>query len=185
MKDEQIIDLLFQRSEDGIHALDEAYGKLCRTLAIGILSDHEDAEECVNDAYLGVWNAIPPKRPAPLSAFVCRIVRNLSIKRYHKNRAQKRSSAYTVSMSELESCIASADTVEAQMEGAELTKHIEAFLDRLSAENRVIFLRRYWFSQSYAEIAAGTGLREGTVSVRLVRLRKLLRSYLTERGILV
>ncbi|MBQ7872288.1 MAG: sigma-70 family RNA polymerase sigma factor [Oscillospiraceae bacterium] len=184
MKDEQIIDLLFQRSEDGILALECTYGRLCRTLAFGILNDREDADECVNDAWLGVWNAIPPARPAILSAYVCKIVRNLSLKRYRKNHAEKRNSAHAVSMAELEDCLTAPDRAETRLETAELTRSIEEFLDSLTAENRVIFLQRYWFARSCAEIAAQTGLREGTVTVRLTRLRQQLRTHLTERGML-
>lgn len=184
MKDEQIIDLLFQRSEEGIHALETAYGRLSRTLAFNILNDHRDAEECVNDAWLGVWNAIPPARPAALCAYVCRIVRNLSLKRYRRDHAEKRSSAYALSMEELVGCLAAPERVEARLEIAELTRSIEEFLDSLTTENRVIFLQRYWFARSCAEIAALTGLREGTVTVRLTRLRQQLRIHLNERGML-
>ena len=184
MKDEQIIDLLFQRSEDGIRALDTAYGRLCRTLAFNIHHDQEDTEECLNDAWLGVWNAIPPARPVSLCAYVCRIVRNLSLKRYRRNHAGKRSSIYTVAMEELEGSLASPERIEAQLEAAELIRSIEAFLDGISTENRVIFLQRYWFARSCAEIATLTGLREGTVTVRLTRLRQQLRTHLTERGML-
>ena len=90
MNDNAIIELFFARSEQAIRELDDKYGKVCYSLSYNILNSRQDAEECVNDAYLGTWNAIPPARPNPLLAFLCRIVRNLSLMRYHADRAAKR-----------------------------------------------------------------------------------------------
>lgn len=184
MDDIKIIDLFFARSELAIEALDGKYGTTCHNLSRSILKDQQDAEECVNDAYLGVWNAIPPHRPNPLVAFVCKIVRNISIMRYRANTALKRNSNYDVTMEELEKCLSSPVSVENSLEEKELIAIIEDFLRGLSQENRVIFLRRYWFSDSYAEIAARTGLTEKNVSVRLSRIRKQLQTHLAERGVL-
>lgn len=184
MKDEAIIALFFARSEGAIRALDERYGKLCHRLSYNILNSRQDAEECVNDAYLAVWNAIPPARPEPLPAFLCKIVRNLSLTRYHADRAIKRGGGYKVALEELEECLASAGTVEEDLAQRELTELLEGFLETLSPENRVILLRRYWFADSYGEIAARTGLTEKNVSVRLTRLRKGLRRYFEERGVI-
>ena len=185
MDDSAIIDLFFARSEQAIWALDEKYGKACRSLSYHILHSRQDAEECVNDAYLGAWNAIPPARPDPLPAFLCRIVRNLSLIRYHTDRAAKRGGgSYAVALEELEGCLASRRTVEGDLEEQELVRLIEDFLDTLSPENRVLLMRRYWFSDSYGEIAARTGLSEKNVSVRLSRVRKQLRRYFEERGVI-
>lgn len=107
MDDIKIIDLFFARSELAIEALDGKYGAICHNLSRSILKDQQDAEECVNDAYLGVWNAIPPHRPNPLSVFVCKIVRNISIMRYRANTALKRNSNYDSTMEELENCLSS------------------------------------------------------------------------------
>ena len=159
MNDERIIELFFERSEQAIKELDDKYGKVFHSLSFKILNNHQDAEECVNDSYLGTWNAIPPAKPSPLLAFVCKIVRNISLKRYEQNTAAKKE--------------------------RELTKMIESFLDSLSKENRVIFLRRYWFSDTYADIAKQVGLTENHVSVRLTRIRKELREYLLEREVIV
>ncbi len=185
MDDEKIIDLFFDRSEQALRELDTKYGKLCHKISYNILNNREDAEECVNDAYLGIWNAIPPKRPDPLMTFLCKIVRNLSIARYHANTAMKRNSAYDVALSELEDCLASPSTVESEFEANELSSIIDSFLETLSQENRVIFMRRYWFSDSYEEIAKRVGLTEKNVSVRLTRIRKQLKDYLKEREVLV
>ena len=184
MDDSAIIELFFARSEQAIRELDGKYGKTCHRLSYNILHNSQDAEECVNDAYLGAWNAIPPARPNPLLAFLCRIVRNLSLMRYHADRAAKRGGgSYTVALEELEGCLASPQTVEGNMEEQELIRLIEDFLDTLSPENRVLLMRRDWFSDSYGEIAARTGLSEKNVSVRLTRIRKQLRNYFEERGV--
>ena len=185
LADEEIIELFFARSESAIRELDTKYGRVCHTVSYNILNDRQDAEECVNDAYLGTWNAIPPQRPNPLLAFVCVLVRRYSIMRYRANTAKKRNSLYDVAVSELEHCLKSADDVEKEVEMKELARVIEEFLDTLSPKNRIVFMSRYWFTDSYERIAARTGLSEKNVSVRLVRIRKQLREYLAERGILV
>ena len=185
MEDEKIIGLFFARDQQAIQELNQKYGKLFHALALRILNDRRDAEECVNDAYLGVWNAIPPQRPQVLSAYVCRIVRNLALKAYARNTAARRNSAYDVAMGELESCLPAPGTVERELEARELVRVVEGFLDTLSRENRVIFLRRYWFADSYEDIARQVGLSEKAVSVRLSRLREKLRQYLMEQEVFV
>ena len=185
LDDKSIIELFFERSERGLAELDAKYGKLCHKLSHNILNSRQDAEECVNDAYLGVWNAIPPARPDPLRAYVCKVVRNLSLKRYYKREAEKRNSGYDIAMQELEDCLPAPGAVEAEVEAKELARVIEEFLDTLKDENSVIFLRRYWFSDTYAEIAERTGISEKSVSMRLVRLRKQMRQYLLEREVYI
>lgn len=182
MDDKRIIDLFFSRNEDAINALSRKYGKLCHKISFNILGSNEDAEECVSDAMLGVWNAIPPERPEVLSAFVLKIVKNISLARYKKNTAKKRNTHYDTSFEELEECL-SENSLDKHFEQKELTAAIEGFLDTLSRENRVIFMRRYWFSDSYSDIATATGLSEKTVSVRLVRIRKMMRVYLSDMGV--
>lgn len=182
--DEKIIEMLFERSEQAIHELDTKYGKICLKISHNILNDRQDAEECVNDAYLGTWKVIPPQRPDPLLTFLCRIVRNLSIMRYHANTAMKRNGAYDIALEELENCLSSNTTVEDEVEGKLLIQIIEEFLDTLSQDNRVIFMRRYWFSDSYAEIAKHVGIGEKVVSVRLTRIRNQLREHLTKKEVL-
>lgn len=172
MDDEKIIELFFARSEQAISKLDEKYGKVCFQLSHNILNNRLDAEECVNDAYLGTWNAIPPQRPNPLLSFVCVIVRRYSIMRHRANTAMKRNGAYDIAMAEIEYCLADPVTVEGTVEAKRLARIIEDFLDTLTEENRVIFLRRYWFTDSYADIAEHTGFTEKNISVRLTRTRK-------------
>ncbi len=185
MDDAQIIELLFQRSEQALGEMEERYGKTLHALAMQMLSSSRDAEECVNDAYLGAWNAIPPERPDCLLGYLCKIVRNLAIKRCRWNHAEKRG-GYQIALEELEECLPDPSCVEAEVEAeveaGELAGLLEVFLDTLSRENRVIFLRRYGFCDSYAQIARRVGLSEKTVSVRLTRLRQRMRDYLAERG---
>ena len=184
IEDEKIIDLFFERDQQGIRELDRKYGKACRKLSYNILNNRQDAEECVSDAYLGTWNAIPPARPNPLLSFVMKIVRNISLKAYWKREAAKRSGSYTIALQEIEACVADQKTVQAEMDARELAHVIGDFLDTLTPENRVIFMRRYWFSDSYQEIAWITGLSEKNISVRLTRIREKMKQYLIERGML-
>ena len=183
MEDEKIIDLLFERSEQALWELDQKYGNLCRSLSYRIVNSRRDAEECVYDAFLGAWNAIPPAKPNPLLSYLLKIVRNLSLKCYWKKEAAKRNSIYTIALQEIEACIADRDTVEEELEARELARIIESFLDTLPAENRVIFIRRYWFSDSYDDIAKRVGLSEKNISVRLTRIRRKLKDYLIEREV--
>ncbi len=185
IEDEKIVDLFFKRSEQAIWELDSKYGKFCRRLSYNIVNNRQDAEECVNDAYLGAWNAIPPEKPDPLLTYLCRIVRNISLKMYHRKEAAKRSSTYTIAMEEIEACIAAPNMVETEFEARELARIIESFLDTLTAENRVIFMRRYWFSDSCKDIAEFVGLSEKNITVRLTRIRKKMKKYLIEKGVFI
>ena len=112
IEDEKIIDLFFERSEQGIRELDNKYGAVCRSLSYNIVNNRQDAEECVNDAYLGAWNAIPPARPNPLPAYIVKIVRNISLKTYWRKKAAKRGGQYQTALEEIEGCIADRKTVE-------------------------------------------------------------------------
>ena len=182
MDDSKIIELFFARSEQAISELASKYGKLCLKIAKNILSNTSDAEECVNDTYLGAWNSIPPAKPDPLQAYICRIVRNISIMKYHSNTAVKRNSFYDEALDELEVCLASPLLVEDSVSANELAGLLDSFLDTLGSTDRVIFVRRYWYSDSISDIAERFNMREGTTSVRLSRIRKKLRKYLEREG---
>ena len=183
--DEKIIEMFFERSEQAIRELDIKYGKICHNLSYNIVNNRQDAEECVNDAYLGAWNAIPPVRPNPLLSYIVKIVRNISLKIYWRKEAAKRSGHYTIALEEIEGYIADQKTVEDEIEASELARIIGEFLDTLTLENRVIFMRRYWFADSYKDIAEFVGLTEKNISVRLTRIREKMRQYLIEREVLV
>ena len=183
--DEKIIDLFFERSEQGIRELDNKYGAVCHNLSYNIVNNRQDAEECVNDAYLGAWNAIPPVHPNPLLSYIVKIVRNISLKIYWRKEAAKRNSTYTIAMGEIETCIADPNTVETEIEARELARIIEAFLDTLTVKERVIFMRRYAYADTYADIAKRVDISEKNVSVRLTLIRQKMKQYLIEREVFV
>ena len=181
MDDEQIVALFFERSERAIQELDNKYGKTCHHLSYNILNDRQDAEECVSDAYLGAWNAIPPAHPHPQLPYIVKIVRNISLKRYWRKDAARRSGHYTIALEEIEDCIPDRKTVEDEVSARELARIIEAFLDTLTAKERVIFMRRYAYADTYGDIARRAGISPKNVSVRLTLIRQKLKQYLMER----
>lgn len=185
IEDEKIIEMFFERSEQGIRELDIKYGTVCHNLSYHIVGSRQNAEECVNDAYLGVWNTIPPARPNPLLSYVLKIVRNISIKIYWRKEAAKRSGHYTIALEEIEGCIADQKTVEDEIEARELARIIEAFLDTLTAKERVIFMRRYAYADTYADIAKCVGISEKNVSVRLTLIRQKMKQFLIESEVFV
>lgn len=183
MEDSQIIDLLFERSEQAIAALSEKYEKLCCKIAANILRNEEDVRECLNDVWLGVWNAIPPHRPENLKTFLLRIVRNTAVKKYHANTAVKRNSFYDVALQELADCLADANDLEQVLARTELENLINSFLATQKSENRIIFVRRYYFSDSIPQIAERMHMTQNNVSVRLNRIRNALRTFLEKEGV--
>ena len=182
MNDESIIELFFQRSEDAILELSKKYGKLSIRIAYNITRDYEDAEECVEDTYMAIWNLIPPECPDNLCAYVMKVLRNVSINKYKYNRRAKRNDTYFECAEELEYCIAGDSMVEAEYEKMEIQKTIEDFIDSLSKVNRVIFLKRYWYMCSYDEIAELTGLSIKAVGSRLNRMRENLKGIFKRKG---
>ena len=184
-EDHEIIELYWARSESAVHETDEKYGAKLHTLSGRILPEAEDAEECVNDTYLAVWNAIPPQKPDPLRTFVCKIARNLAAAKYHANTAKKRNSRYDAALDELEDCLAAGGSVEEAYDAKELSEAINDFLAALSYTDRFLFVRRYWYSDSMQDIAVMTGSTANSVAVRLYRLREKLRHHLSKEGLLV
>lgn len=182
MEDSKIIALFFARSEQAITELSAKYGKLCLHIANNILGNNQDAEECVNDGYLGAWNTIPPQKPNPLQAYICKIVRNIAITRYHANTAQKRNSHYDVALEELEYCLFSQETAESRLEAKELSHLLNRFLASLDQRSRVMFVRRYWYSDSVNDIAEAFYMRPNSVSVQLSRIRSKLRKFIIQEG---
>lgn len=177
---DKITQLLWERSESALTELARLCGSGLRRMAMNILGSAEDAEESVNDTYLAVWNAVPPKEPDPLPPFAYRVGRNIALNRLRHRTAQKRSS-YEVSLDELSACIAGPDLWET-LDARALGRAIDRFLDTLNQSNRVMFLRRYWFGDSVRDIARHFDLTENAVSVRLNRTRSKLKTYLTEEG---
>lgn len=185
LNDSKIIEMFYARSEQAIVELSAKYGALCGKIARNILNNDLDAEECVNDTYLALWNTIPPQKPDPLRAYVCRIVRNISTAKYHANTCIKCNSVYDVALDELENCLSSSASVEEELSAKELSQLLDRFLDTLSQENRVMFVRRYWYSDSVGEIAEKFRISNNNAAVRLSRIREKLKKFLKEEGYLV
>ena len=180
--DRHIIDRLFARSEEGLALLQTHYGKLCHRIALNLLGSREDAEECVNDTYLAVWNTIPPNRPASLMAYVGKVTRNIAVSCLRKRGAKGRRCEGTVLLDELAECLPDTDTPD-PADDLTLREALQSFFDSLSEEDRAIMVRRYYNGEPTEAIAVSLGLRHGTVRVRLHRLRERLRAHLEERGV--
>ena len=176
MEDNQILSLLLAREEQGLKELEQKYGTRLKYLAMGMLPE-EDAEECVNDTYLAVWNSIPPKQPEFLFSYTAKICRNLALNRLEWSQAAKRNATVIELSAELEQCIP--DT-SATMEQQELGALISDFLKRLPEEKRHLFVRRYWYGESIGELAKSFGFQESKVKSILFRLRKQLWKELKE-----
>ena len=183
MEDRQIVQLYWDRDEKAISATAEKYEPFCMSIAKNILGNREDAEECVNDTYLRAWKAMPPHRPNRLSAFLGKITRNLSFNKYCYYTAEKRGGGeMPVVLEELGECVSGGDDVEQKIDRMELIHALNDFLRGLSDKKRNIFLCRYWYADSVRSLARRFGMREGTVSMTLNRLRRELKGFLTERG---
>lgn len=182
MDDRQIVDMLFKRNDLALKEISSKYGKLLFRIADNILHCKEDSGECVNDAYLAVWKTIPPNNPEPFSPYICRITRNISLKKLRSKTALKRSTE-ALPVSELENELKDL-SFEDKIDARALGRLIDRFLDTVGEESRVIFLKRYWFNDEIEEIAKLTGLSESNVYQKLSRTRKKLRKYLEKEGVL-
>lgn len=182
MDDANIISLYFRRSEQAIQETEKAYGRRLRVLSNRILSSREDAQECVNDTYMETWKTIPPQKPTYFYAFLAAICRNISLNRLDWNLAAKRHAEVVSLTQEMELCIPDSrqsDTLDRQ----EIRNVLNTFLSTLSTENRLIFLRRYLYVDTVAQIAARYGISESKVKTQLHRTRKKLQTCLAKEGI--
>ena len=177
MEDSCIIDLYFARDERAITETDKKYGGYCHQIAMNVLDDRLDAEECVNDTWLRTWNSIPPTRPHVLRLFLGKTTRCLALDKYRRDRARGRNKAVEMSLEELAECLPMREE-----EAGELPALLNAFLVALPATDRQIFVLRYWHAHPVSHIAKAYGLTTNAVSVRLYKTREKLRAYLTERG---
>ena len=180
MDDNLIIDLYWKRSEAAISETDRKYGPYCRSIAYGILQNHEDSEECVSDTWLRAWEAMPPQRPNRLSAFLGKITRNLALDRFDYHHAAKRSAAFDQLLSELNECIPDRRDDYAQLELTQLLNH---FLRSLPREHRNLFLRRYWYCESIENLAKRYTMSQSAVKSNLFRTRNKLKAYLEKEGV--
>lgn len=181
MDDGRILQLLWNRSEQAVTALASRFGKRLYALAMNILCNPQDAEESVSDTYLALWNAIPPARPNPLEGYVYRTGRNTALNHLRHRTAQQRDSRYDLSLDELAQ-ILPGDTLEETLDAKQLGQAIDRFLDSISKENRILFLRRYWFGDSVKALSRELGLSVNVLSVRLHRIRTQLKDYLYKEG---
>lgn len=182
MNDHEIIELYFSRDEEAIKQTDLKYGRLCRQISYNILNNQEDAEECVHDAYIGVWNAIPPTRPNHLLSFICKITRNQSLKRLESMTRQKRSQGILVSLDELAEILPD-ESVADGANDEEIGKLISDFLRSEKEDVRNVFIRKYFFFDSISEIAKRYDFTESKVKNMLYRTRMKLKDFLIRQGI--
>jgi len=182
MQDGKILDLYFRRDEDAIRQTESAYGGKLYNLSYRILWSREDAEESVSDTYLKAWENIPPTRPTFFYAYLAKICRFLSFGRLDWNNAAKRKAEVVELSQEMESCIPDTSR-DAQLASQELGELLNTFLGTLSDENRRLFMRRYWYADSIAELSQEFGLGESNVKTRLLRTRNALRIFLEKEGI--
>ncbi len=184
MEDLQIVQLFLDRSEKAIEALSEKFGKYLNAIAFNVLSDKEDAEECVNDAYLRVWNSIPPQRPGCLKAFAGKITRNLALDLLDKKNALKRGgSRINIALDELSEVVGNSSDPLENLQMQELTKCLNDFLEALPSDKRILFMKRYWYLMSVRDIAKEMDMTEANVKTSLFRVRKQLKEELTKEGI--
>ena len=184
MKDEQIIDLYWERSEKAVSASALKYGTYCFRIAYNILSNKEDSEESVNDTWLAAWNSMPPKRPGFLAAFLGKITRYISLDRWKKYTAVKRGNGeIPLVLDELAECISSGNSVEEEYQQKEFARSLNLFIERLSETERRVFLCRYWYMDSIGQIAKRFGFTESKVASMLHRTRKKLKRMLEQEGL--
>ncbi len=184
MTDEMIIDLYFSRNEDAITFTKEKYNKYLYTIAYNILRIMQDSEECVNETYLGAWNTIPPKRPNTLKTYLAKLARNISLKRFRHNTAQKRGgSQVDLALDELRE-VMSDESVENTLEKETLLTFIKEFVKNLNDEQRQIFIARYWYLYSVKDIAIKLGYGESKVKMTLKRTRDKLMEELRKEELL-
>ncbi len=183
MEDGQIVELFWQRDEMPMQECQTKYGHYCHSIAANILGSMEDAEECVNDTWFRVWNAIPHERPQGLALFLGKITRNLAIDRFRRKKAEKRGGGQMeLCLDELEECIGESDILEERLALREI---LNRFLREMPKEQRELFLLRYWYFLSIQEIAKKCHVSEGKVKMTLLRSRKKLKDFLEKEEVLL
>lgn len=184
MNDAEILALYWERNENAIKETDAVYGRRLHVLSKRIVNSHEDAQECVSDTYMKAWETIPPQRPNYFFAYLARICRNLSLDRLEWWSAARRSATVVSLTQEMELCIPD-HSLERKLEGEELGKALNRFLESLSQENRMIFMRRYWYCDSIQGIAGRFNISQSKVKTQLHRTRNKLKQFLEKEGICV
>ena len=181
--DADIVGLYLARDESAVEVTERIYGGYCLSVAMNILNNLSDAEECVNDTYLRAWNSIPPHEPRSyLYAYLARITRHISLNCSRDRSRLKRSAFISELSAEMEQCIPAADDVACHIDDMELRDAINGFLSKLDEEKRNIFIRRYWYLDSVAAISKRFALSESKVKTTLFRCRTRLREHLEKEG---
>ena len=182
LEDEDIIALYFKRNESAIKETDLKYGRLCFNILSKLLDDQRDREECLNDVYMNLWNNIPPVHPTNLKAYIAKVVRNLSIKKFQYNKAAKRNRDLETSFAELENIIAD-NRYEVVISEEDLAKIVSDFLRTQKPDQRNVFIRKYWFFDSIEEIAERYHFSQTKVKSMLFHTREKLKKHLKKEGI--
>lgn len=183
LEDTEIVDLFFARDEAAIDNCRVKFGALLQRLSFNILGIDEDAEECVSDTYIKAWDSIPPQKPVSLTAYLCRIARNLSINKFREKKAQKRGGGKDMLLSELCDCVPDPSGVEQELDSKELGALINGFLTSLDEDDRNLFLRRYFFAESLNVLAFECGMTPKQLASRMFLLRRKLRTQLEKEGV--
>lgn len=185
MNDRQIVELYFSRDEQAIEETKIKYSSFCRKIAFNILSSNEDIDECENDVYLKLWNAIPPNNPVNLKAYIGKVTRNIAIDFWKKNHTQKRNAGIQILFSELEEVIPSTAQLKNEIDHYELTAIINKWLSTLTKKEQSLFILRYWQGESVKNIGKMWNTSPGKLSGKLFRLRKNLKTTLEKEGIYI
>ena len=185
MEEKELVDLFFERNEKAISRLEEKFGNYCFTIAKNILMNFEDSQECVQDVYYKVWNSIPPKRPDNFKAWLGKTVRNSALNILAKNHAKKRSRQAETSFEELQDCLSSEYTSETALDSSELGEIISAWLRTLESEDRILFVRRYWFGERLTDLAKKKNIPEKKLAMKMYELRKELKTALEKEGVAI
>ncbi len=184
MEDREIVRLFLERNQEAILETDKKYGRYCHKIAFNVLGNDEDSEECVNDAYMRTWGSIPPNEPSSLGSYIAKITRNLALDKYRQRTSTKRGNGeIPLLLDELEECIAGDDQFEKLHDSEEITAAINSFLEKLTATERGVFVRRYWQMEPIANIAARYGITDSKTTTMLFRLRTKLKNHLVKEGI--
>ncbi len=185
MDDVKIIELFFSRDERAVSETQKKYGEYINSVAFNITGNEEDSSECANDTYLKLWNSIPPEIPVSFKAYLGKIIRNSALSRYRMNKAAKRDCGTYVLLSELEECLSSDASVEEEFDAKRTGELISLWLKALPGEDRVIFIKRYWYGDSVKHIAEKIGISPKKAADRLFVLRKKLKKELEQKGVQV
>ena len=185
MEDSKIIELLNERSEQAIIELSSKYERLCYKIAFNILKNEDDVKECINDAYLRVWNTVPPNTPTNLLSYLSLAVRNIALDKLEANTAQKRGSAIDADLDDMLNYLSDSNSIDEILDEKRFKEIMDEFLESLDRVSRIIFVKRYYFCYSLGDVASSLKMSVPSVSMRLTRTKKKLKKFLSEKGIIV